>query len=873
VNKDAYQEFLERKVAIAEQSGLEVGPLDVNPICKPHQRDCILWAVRGGRRALFESFGLGKTIQQLEILRIILEKSGGGHALIVCPLGVRQEFIRDAGMLGTPVTFIRTNDEVQQLTLIGEKPKIFITNYESVRDGKLDPRQFKAVSLDEAGILRGFGGTKTFREFMRMFEGTSTYRFVATATPSPNEFIELLSYAAFLDVMDVGQAKTRFFKRDATRADHLTIHPHKQKEFWLWVASWAMFLQKPSDLGYSDDGYELPPLDVRWHEIPTNHANAGFERDGQGRLIQETTISVSNAAREKRDSLPARIEKLMELRAEDPSAHRVIWHDLEAERHAIERAADTPAVFGAQDLDEREHLIVMFSNGTLPELAAKPVMLGSGTNLQRHCSWEIFLGISFKFNDFIQATHRVHRFLQENQVRIDIIYTEAEREVRKQLERKWEQHNILVEEMSKIIREYGLAREAMAMMMRRSIGCERVEENGRDWKLVNNDSVIETRNMETDSVDLILTSIPFSTQYEYSPSYNDFGHNEDTDSFWQQMDFLTPELLRLLKPGRICAIHVKDRITPGGITGLGYQVVSPLHAEAIFHYRKHGLGYLGMKTITTDVVRENNQTYRLGWTEQCKDGTKMGVGMPEYLLLFRKAPTDNSDGYADIPVIKEKPFCDDHGVPAPFDSRSNWKQPLPGTGYSRARWQMDAHGYARSSGDRLLTPEELRNSQHEKLFKLWRDRSTNRVYDFEGHVGVAEDLDYLQRLPATFMLFPPHSWHSDVWTDVTRMRTLNGAQSAKGKELHLCPIQFDLVERVIRQFTMAGETVFDPFVGLGTVPMMAVKMGRRGIGIELSPAYFADSLWYLRNAEMENDTPTLFDMLDAEAELVELEPA
>lgn len=861
----SYAEFLQKKIATAQQYGFDIDESEVHPILKPHQKAGVVWAVRGGRRALFESFGLGKTVQQLEILRLILKKSGGGHALIVCPLGVRQEFKRDAEMLDIPVTFIRTSKEATH-------EGIYLTNYESVRDGKLDVSGFTAISLDEAAILRGFGGTKTFREFMRLFEGTSTYRFVATATPSPNEYLELAAYADFLGIMDIGQIKTRFFKRDATHADHLTLHPHKEREFWTWMASWALFLQKPSDLGFSDEGYTLPELDVCWHEIPTDHSRAGYDsRSGQGRLIQNTTISIQNVAREKRESLPARMSKMMELRAEDPLEHRVIWHDLEEERKAIEKAiSDCATVYGSQDLEERERIVIDFSEGRIQELASKPVLLGSGTNLQKFCSWAIYLGIGFKFADFFQSLHRLQRYGQPNRVRVDLIYTEAEREVRRILEQKWQQHVELVAEMSKIIREYGLSATSLQSAMGRKSGVERQEASGRDWKLVNNDSVLETAAMEAESVGLILTSVPFSTQYEYSPNYSDFGHNESNDAFFEQMDYLTPELFRVLQPGRIAAIHVKDRITPMGITGMGFQTVNPFHAQCISHYTKHGFGYLGMKTIVTDVVRENNQTYRLGWSEQCKDGTKMGCGMPEYLLLFRKPATDRSNGYADVPVVKEKPLCDDYGLPAaPFNSKTNWKQPVPGTGYSRGRWQFDAHGFSRSSGERLLSSDELRTLPHEKIYKLWRDRSTNRIYDFEGHVAIAEELDHLQRLPATFMLLPPHSWHPDVWTDITRMRSLNAAQSAKGKEMHLCPLQFDIADRAIVQLSNPGDVVYDPFSGLGTVPLCALKLKRRGLGCELSPSYFADSLFYLRQAEHQSSIPTLFDLTASE----ELEPS
>ena len=832
--------------------GPEISPGEIHPVLKPHQRAIVQWAVRGGRRGIFASFGLGKTLIQLEMLRLILAQKGGA-GLIVLPLGVRQEFTRDAAMVGLSPKFIRSPAEI-------EPGRIHLTNYETVRDGKLNPTLFTVASLDEASALRGFGGTKTFREFMRLFAPVR-YRFVATATPSPNEYIEILSYSAFLGIMDVGEAKTRFFKRDSTQADKLTLHPHKEREFWLLVASWALFVQKPSDLGFSDEGYVLPDLDVRWHEVDSDHSTAGADRDGQVQMFRNSAIGVTAAASEKRSSLQARIDKMLELRAEDPLAHRLLWHDLEAERAVIACAVpEAVAVWGSQDLEERERRVIAFSDGEIQELASKPVLLGSGCNFQRHCSWAIFLGIGFKFNDFIQAIHRIHRFLQPARVRIDLIYTEAEREIRRTLEAKWERHKEQAAIMAGIIREYGLAREALTRALTRSIGVERVEARGKRWLAVNNDSVLETRVMTDASVHLILTSIPFATQYEYTPSYNDFGHTDDNTHFWAQMDYLTPELLRVLQPGRVCAIHIKDRIIPGGLSGLGFQTVAPFHAEAIDHFRCHGFAFLGMKTIVTDVVRENNQTYRLGWTEQCKDGSRMGVGMPEYLLLFRKPPTDASNGYADMPVVKDKPLCDDHGEPAPFDSRRNWKKPLPGTGYSRARWQMDAHGFSRSSGNRLLSSEELAEFPHEALYKLWRDRSLANVYDFEEHVAIAEDLDHGERLPATFMLFPPHSWHPDVWTDVARMRTLNSAQAAAGREMHLCPLQFDIADRAILQFSMPEETVFDPFMGIGTVPYCAVRLGRRGIGIELNTRYYEDGIWYLRAAEEEVTAPTLFDL-------------
>ena len=589
------------------------------------------------------------------------------------------------------------------------------------------------------------------------------------------------------------------------------------------------------------DEYKLPPLDVHWHEIPSDHSTAGTDRNGQKRLLANAALGVVEAAREKRLSLQKRIDKMMEIYAEDPQEHFVIWHDLENERRAIEATLqEAVTIYGSQDLDKREQAINDFADGKTQIVACKPVMLGSGVNFQRYCHRAIYLGIGFKFNDFIQSVHRLHRFLQTRPVRIDLIYTEAEREVKATLERKWRQHNELVSQMTNIIHEYGLSQAALASALNRTIGIKRQEESGQNWKLINNDSVLETHDMADNSIDLILTSIPFSTQYEYSPSYNDFGHTDNVPHFFQQMDFLTPQLLRILKPGRNLVIHVKDRIMPGGLTGYGFQVVQPFHCDCIYHYQKHGFAYLGMKTIVTDVVRENNQTYRLGWTEQCKDGTRMGVGMPEYLLIFRKPPTDSSKGYADDPVVKSKEE------------------------YSRARWQLDAHAFARSNGNRLITPEDLKGLPHNQIYKLFREYSLNEVYDFEKHVAIGEALERDQMLPSGFMLLPPQSWHPDVWTDVTRMRTLNGAQYASGKEMHLCPLQFDIVDRVIIQMSQPGETVLDPFSGLGTVPLRALKLDRQGIGIELNPSYHADAVYWLRKQEQEAKMPTLFDLVEME---------
>ena len=830
-------------MVIAPESGFEVSPEDINPALLPHQRDAVMWAVRGGKRALFESFGLGKTVQELEFCRLVTEHEGG-KALIVLPLGVRQEFARDAvRVLGwdKPPVYVRTMAEVE-----ATDSAILMTNYERVRDGDIRPDYFTATSLDEASVLRSFG-SKTYQTFLPKFHHVK-YKLVSTATPSPNRYKELIHYAGYLDVMDTGQALTRFFQRDSTKANNLTLYPHKEDEFWLWVSTWALCIQYPSDLGYDDTGYRLPEMDVRYHKLKVDNTSAGFDKDGQGKIVRDAALSLSDAAREKRESIDARVAKAKEIVDSDPDAHFILWHDLESERKAIKKAMpEAVEVYGSQDLDLREKNVVGFSDGEIRLLATKKEISGSGCNFQRFCHRAIFVGIDYEFNDFIQAIHRIYRFMQEERVIIDIIYMESEEEILRVLIQKWENHNAMQQKLVSLMQRYGLNNQAVIKKMERSIGVNRMEANGQHFHAVLNDTIEETANMPENSVDLIVTSIPFSNHYEYTPSYNDLGHNENTDKFFEQMDYLAPSLLKVLKPGRIFACHTKDRVLFGNATGTGMPTIEPFHAQTIAHYMKHGFQYIGMITVVTDVVRENNQTYRLGWTEQCKDGSKMGVGCPEYILLFRKLPSSTLKAYADTPVVKSK------------------------EDYTRAQWQLDAHAYWRSSGDRLISKEELAEVPVNKLQKVYRQYSRDHVYDYEEHLKLAKDLDADGHLPATFMVVAPGSWTDEVWDDINRMRTLNMNQKLRKRQMHVCPLQLDIVERLINRYSMPGEVVFDPFGGIMTVPYMAVKMGREGWANELNADYFRDGLGYLKEADAERDVPTLFDCLDMRDDGKELE--
>jgi DNA modification methylase len=991
-----YQSFLEGKAVVSQQRGMGAPRENLNPNLFEFQKDIALWAIKGGNRAVFASFGLGKTLIQVQILSSILD-SRPGPGLIVCPLGVKGEFHRDGErFFGITPQYVRTAAELAEFTEKGQR--FFVTNYERVRDGDLDPNLFTVVSLDEASVLRSYG-SKTYQTFLTLFNRVP-FKFVCTATPSPNRLKELIHYAGFLGVMDTGQALTRFFKRDSSTAGNLTLHPHKEREFWLWVSTWATFLTKPSDLGYSDEGYDLPPLRIHRHRLPVDHSTAGFDSWGQGKLLRNAALGVSDAAREKRDSLPQRINRLKEIindaraqgisksllcqeqagttektagsqqnelrsepgslpgtletmegaeprqvqrtnarvlsqeprengsqkprvvceqqtprgsreppaetseiransgavqvhagSAERPlfnlrthdalSSNRsqspdrigerdtvppvqygsgivsrepehpekshtvpqfVVWCDLNSEQRAVEAllaelGISYTSLDGSMDIDFRETEIERWRRCETTALVTKPVMYGSGVNLQQ-CHTAIFLGVGFKFQDFFQAIARIYRFLQTEPVDIHLIYTESEDAIHQILMEKWKQDEKLRANMRTIIQEHGLNNAKAGEEMRRSIGIQRQEIRGDLYTAVNNDNVPEMAKMPKESVDLVVTSWPFSNHYEYTASYNDFGHNTDDKAFFKQMDFLTPHVKRALRPGRLYCVHCKDRLLYGSVTGLGMYSVNAFSDKCVAHLQKHGLIYCGRITVVTDVVRENNQTYRLGWTENSKDGTKMGVGSPEYILLFRKLPTDQKNAYADIPVEKPK------------------------TEYTRARWQFDASPFWRSSGNRFLSPDEIQAMPSQALRAWWQRWNATHVYDFEQHVAAAESLEAKGLLPASFMLLDlkTHDGGPYVWDDVVRMRTLNTDQARNRVEGHICPLQIDIVERLIERYSNPGELVLDPFAGLLTVPYCAILKGRKGFGIELSSEYWADGVGYCRMAEQKVQSPTLFDL-------------
>ncbi len=895
-----YRECLERKIHIQDATGFTVDLADLHPEVRKegfkHQGAIVRWALRGGRRLIAASFGLGKTTMSAETVRQI-HRLTGGRTLIICPLGVKPQFIyKDGPRLGMTFQYVRNDADIEATDC-----PYLITNYERVREGHISPKHFVAVVLDEGSVLADWG-SKTFQLFTRLFKDTP-YRFVATATPARNKYKELLHYAHFLGIADSGQALTRYFKRNSKRAQDLTLMESMEREFWLWVASWGLFIEKPSDLGaeFSDDGYIMPKLNIHWVRIPTDHKRAWKEMDGWGQryLFANAAAGVTQAAREKRHSMPDRIQKAVEIvQSKGPDTHWILWHHLEDERKLIKRLLpEAVEIYGSQSIDEKERRILAFSDGEFRILATKPKITGSGCNFQHYCHSMIFCGVQYKFEEFIQAIHRLLRYGQLYDVDVYVIYTDAEDEIVNALKRKWRQHDQLVANTTAIIRKYGLTVEAMKTELRRTMDVNRREVAGQFFRAVNNDCVEEIANVPDNSVDLIMTSVPFGDQYEYTESYRDFGHNPGNVRFWEQMDYLIPELKRVLKPGRLAVIHVKDRILYGNVTGLGAPTVDPFSDDCSYSFRKHGFHLMTRRTVVNDVVQENNRTYRLGYSEMLKDSTKMGSGTPEYLMVFRNPQTDTSRGYADEPVSKPRPdvrFRCSHckhelesldGLDAVMmqEWEDGSEDPVeyhicpacaqPARFYSFQigdyllhHWQGDASEYWRSSGDRLLKPEDLVGMDLDQIYRWYADYTRRNVYNHEEHRELGRELAKVNRLPKTFMLFAPAvpaAYQDSVWSvhDYNRMQTLNNKQSARRQENHLCPLPIDLVKRCITLYSNPGEIVLDPFAGVFTVPYVAIETGRIGWGFELSEEYFDAGVYYCQQIEQKRRMPTLFDLM------------
>jgi DNA modification methylase len=886
LTQETYHDFLTGKIKLAEKTGFSFDNTQLNfhPSTKPHQYDIAKWALIRGAALIAADCGMGKTHISIEVLKCVHELIGGKH-LIVTELGATGTYcdpdpeVGDGARLGIKIDYVTDQSEA----FASECP-IVVTNYERVRMGRFDFGKFKSVWLDEGNYVKNMASETT--SMLQNQLARVRFKFIASATPNPNRTLELVNYAHVLGICDRGQILTRFFQRNSTKAGDLTLHPHHEEDFWMWVYSWMISIERPSDLGYDDEGYALPELEIEWHEVKMNKVLEGkVDRDGQKKMFLEAGADLSDKARIKRESIDVRLAKAMEIINANPEEHFVIWHLLEDERKAIKSAlSDHPSygeIFGSQNWDEREKITSAFIKGHLQLLGTKADLSGVGVNFQHHCHRAIVLSINHDHDAFYQLIKRIHRFGQKHKVKIDVVYVAEEYDIVSDLNEKWRLQDVQRMKIRKLVRKHGLSHSQFVEERKRSFHIQSKTYQGENYTLIHGDSVIEWQKLPDNSIQLYNTSFPFGNHYEYTDKYNDFGHNQDLRSFCRQLDYLLPEMYRALAPGRIAAVHLKNRIHYGSVTGLGFSTFHRFTHAMCDSMESHGFQTMGFHYIPTDVVAENNQTYRLGYGEMKKDSTKMGSGIPEEIWIFRKPPSSNSNAYADVPVTHQEgwitcPYCFHSDKPGTFEKQGSFLFECPkcihfiqpaemlgksNEGYSLAHWQIDADSFWGSSGNRLLMPHELKRWGIDKIQAWWKKFNKETIYDYDKHVDLLRALDEAGKLSRTFTTLPMQSNTPYIWNDVNRMQGLNLEQSRRKQQNHICPQPFDEVDRIIELYSEPADLVGDPFPGLATTGVRALLKGRKFFGSELNEVYAKCGAAYLREAEMKKNIPTLFDML------------
>ena len=431
-----YHDLIARKRVAFEPRGLAKVPA-LNPAMKDHQAHCTDFALRGGSAALFLDTGLGKTFCAEEWGRIVVEHTNR-PVLMLAPLAVSAQHEREGERFGIDVKAIRDPSEMTG-------PRVYVTNYE--RLAKFDADDFSGVILDESSILKSFTG-KTTRALTDAFRMTP-YRLACTATPAPNDHAELGSHSEFLGVMQQNMMLQRWFLHDSADTGTWRMKGHAVEDFWSWVASWARCISLPSDIGFSDDGYVLPELDVRRHMVRADRsASTGEETDGQARLFRIPDTSATSIHKEKRLTTDARADVLAAIVANEPAEPWVLWCDTDYEADALTaRIPGALEVRGSMDPDEKERRLVAFSTGQARIIVTKPSVAGYGLNWQ-HCARVGFVGLSFSYESFYQAIRRCHRFGQTRNVQVHVACADTEESIWNVVSRKAGDHEGMKRQMT-----------------------------------------------------------------------------------------------------------------------------------------------------------------------------------------------------------------------------------------------------------------------------------------------------------------------------------------------------------------------------------------------------------------------------------------
>lgn len=677
----AYTEFLKSKRLVVPSAGRQVSAREIHPKLFDFQRDITRWALRKGRAAIFADCGLGKTLMQLEWARLV-----GGRALIVAPLSVARQTVGEAAKLGLEAHYTRSGDDLTK--------GINITNYEMVE--RFDASDFASVVLDESSILKGLDG-KTRRRVTEMFAETP-YRLCCTATPAPNDIAEIANHAEFLGIMTRAEMLAAFFVHDDKG---WRLKGHAREGFFRWLASWGMSIRKPSDLGYSDEGFILPDLDIRADFVRAENAP-------EGQLFWGALHGLSDRIAARRATIRERVQRAAEL-INSNNEQWIAWVGLNNEgRLLAQLVPDSVLQEGADSPDKKLGDIEAFQDGRVRVLVTKPRIAGFGMNLQ-NCANMVFVGLGDSYEQYYQCVRRCWRFGQTKPVTAHIVLTDMEAEIRENVLRKEAQAAEMTAELLANVSEFERAEIADTQA-----NFEYAEDTARGdgYMMMLGDSAEKLREIDDESIGLSVFSPPFISLYTYSPTERDLGNCRTEDEFFGHFGFIIDELLRVTMPGRNCCVHVAQ--VPAMLSRDGYIGLKDFRGQTIQTFEQHGWVYHGEVCIDKcpQVQAIRTKSKALLFVQLKKDASWLRPALADYILVFRK-PGDN-------PVPIQPDITNDEWI--------EWARPV---WYGiRETDTLNAAAATETEDERHICPLQL--GTIERCVRLWSNPGETILSPFAG---------------------------------------------------------------------------------------------------------------------------------------------
>jgi len=647
-----YDSFLESKALVDVPTGIDIPVESISPMLFDFQRDIVRWALKRGRAAIFADCGLGKTPMQLEWANHI-----EGRVLILAPLAVSQQTVREGEKFGIKVTYSRKGYEI-----------ITITNYEMMDNFNAD--DFTGIVLDESSILKSFDG-KFRNKIISKFEAVP-FRLACTATPAPNDYMELGNHSEFLGVLTRQEMLTMFFVHDGGDTGKWRLKGHAETEYWKWLCSWAVMIRKPSDLGYEDGGFILPG--IHFHDHTVEVSNDGIH------LFPMEASTLSERLTARRESTVQRVDKCAELVNAD-NDYWLIWCNLNNESEALTKAIlGAVEVKGSDKPEVKEQRLLDFSNGKIRVLVTKPSIAGFGMNWQ-HCKNVAFVGLSDSYEQFYQAIRRCWRFGQSREVDCHIITANTEGAVVQNIKRKEADAMSMAANMVKNMHDINKANIKGTKKERAEYKTDKNETE--NWTAYLGDSVEVIKGIPDSSIHYSIFSPPFASLYTYTNLERDMGNCRGEDEFMIHFKFLISELFRVIMPGRLLSFHCMN--LPSTLGRDGFIGIKDFRGELIRAFQDAGFIYHSEVCIWKDplVQATRTKTLALAHKQIIKDSAMCGQGLPDYLVTMRK-PGDNPE-----PVSRERGFEDYIGErEAPNEAH---KTDNPRTNkYSHKVWQRYA---------------------------------------------------------------------------------------------------------------------------------------------------------------------------------------